>query len=87
VYSLIRRQEQKEDLLRQVQEDSASGSRQDKEIASRAKLFQGDFQYIDTTKIGDKSVDLIFTDRPYHKEWLPMYEPLGKLACRVLKEG
>jgi len=86
VYSLIRRQEQKEDLIRQVQE-AASRSRHDKEDDSRVKLIQGDFQYIDTTKIGDKSIDLIFTDPPYHKEWLPMYEPLGKLACRVLKEG
>jgi DNA modification methylase len=86
VYNQIRRQEQKEDLIRQVQE-AASGSRHDKEDDSRAKLIQGDFQYIDTPKIGDKSIDLIFADPPYHTEWLPMYEPLGKLACRVLKEG
>jgi ParB-like chromosome segregation protein Spo0J len=86
VYNQIRRQEQKEDLIRHVQEAS-SGSQHGKEDDSRVKLIQGDFQYIDTTKIGDKSVDLIFTDPPYHKEWLPMYEPLGKLACRVLKEG
>ncbi len=87
VYSLIRRQEQKEDLIKQVQEASASRSQHGKEDDSRVKLIQGDFQYIDTTKVGDKSIDLIFTDPPYHKEWLPMYEPLGKLACRVLKEG
>jgi 16S rRNA G966 N2-methylase RsmD len=87
VYNQIRRQEQKEDLIRQVQEAAASGSQHGKEIASRIKLIQGDFQYIDAATIGDKSIDLIFTDPPYHKEWLPMYEPLGKLACRVLKEG
>jgi ParB-like chromosome segregation protein Spo0J len=87
VYNQIRRQEQKEDLIRQVQEACASGSQPDKEIAARVNLIQGDFQYIDTTAIGDKSIDLIFTDPPYHKEWLPMYEPLGKLACRVLKQG
>jgi ParB-like chromosome segregation protein Spo0J len=87
VYNQIRRQEQKEDLIRQVQEAGASGSQPDKEIAARVNLIQGDFQYIDTTAIGDKSIDLIFTDPPYHKEWLPMYEPLGKLACRVLKQG
>ena len=50
-------------------------------------MIHGDFQYIDTATIGDNSIDLIFTDPPYHKEWLPMYEPLGKLACRVLKQG
>ena len=47
----------------------------------------GDFRYIDTTKIEDKSVDLIFTDPPHQKEWLPSYESLAKLACRVLKDG
>jgi ParB-like chromosome segregation protein Spo0J len=87
VYNQIRRQEQKEDLIRQVQEAATSGSQRGKDIASRIKLIQGDFQYIDAATIGDKSIDLIFTDPPYHKEWLPMYEPLGKLACRVLKEG
>jgi site-specific DNA-methyltransferase (adenine-specific) len=87
VYNQIRRQEQKEDLIRQVQEAATNGSQHGKEIASRIKLIQGDFQYIDAATIGDKSIDLIFTDPPYHKEWLPMYEPLGKLASRVLKEG
>lgn len=87
VYNQIRRQEQKEDLIRQVQEAGAIGSQYDKEIASRVNLIQGDFQYIDSTTIPDKSIDLIFTDPPYHKEWLPKYETLGKLACRVLKQG
>lgn len=50
-------------------------------------MIHEDFQNIDTTKIGDKSIDLIFTDPPCHREWLPKYEPLGKLACRVLKDG
>ena len=87
MYNQIRRQELKEGLIRQVQEAATSGSQHGKEIAARIKLIQGDFQYIDAATIGDKSIDLIFTDPPYHKEWLPMYEPLGKLACRVLKEG
>jgi len=87
VYNQIRRQEQKEDLIRQVQEAAASGSQHGKEIASRIKLIHSDFQSVDTATIGDKSIELIFTDPPYHKEWLPLYEPLGKLACRVLKEG
>lgn len=50
-------------------------------------MVDDDFQNVDTTKIGDKSVDLIFTDPPCHREWLPMYESLGKLACRGLKDG
>jgi hypothetical protein len=53
VYNQIKRQEQKEDLIRQVQEAAASGSQHGKEIASRIKLIQGDFQYVDTATIGD----------------------------------
>ncbi|MDQ6863929.1 MAG: ParB N-terminal domain-containing protein [Thermoproteota archaeon] len=87
VYNQIRRHEQKEDLIREVQEAAASGSQYNKENASRVKLIHGDFQNIDTATIGDNSIDLIFTDPPNHKEWLPMYEPLGKLASRVLKQG
>jgi 16S rRNA G966 N2-methylase RsmD len=50
------------------------------------QLIEGDF--IEKCKvIPDNSIDLIFTDPPYHKEWLPYYEPLGKIAFRVLKEG
>jgi site-specific DNA-methyltransferase (adenine-specific) len=37
--------------------------------------------------IPDNSIDLIFTDPPYNRGWLPFYEPLGKIAFRVLKEG
>src|SRR5436190_22447243 len=86
VYNQIRRQEQKEDLIRQVQEAADGRCQLDKE-SSRATLIHRDFRYIDSTNIGDKNVDLIFTDPPFHKEWLPMYELLGKLAFRVLKDG
>ncbi len=86
VYNQIRRQEQKEEQTRQVQEAAGGGCHADTE-SSRVKLIHGDFQNIDAAAIGDNSIDLIFTDPPYDKEWLPSYEPLGKLACRVLKEG
>ncbi len=69
VYNQIRRQEQKEDLIRQVQEAAASGSQHGKEIASKVRLIHADFQSVDTATIGDSSIDLIFTDPPYHKEW------------------
>jgi hypothetical protein len=90
VYNQIRRQEQKGDLIRQVQEAAASGSQHGKEIASRIKLIKGDFQYVDTATIEDKSIDLILTDPPYHKEWLPMYEPLGKrglISCSTVRRS
>ena len=50
------------------------------------ELIEGDF--IEKCKdIPDNSIDLIFTDPPYQRGWLPFYEPLGKIAFRVLKEG
>ena len=52
VYNQIRRQEQKEDLIRQVQKAATSRYQHGKEIASRIKLIQGDFQYIDAATIG-----------------------------------
>ena len=33
------------------------------------------------------SVDLILTDPPYEREFLPVYEDLAKLAAHVLKPG
>ena len=33
------------------------------------------------------SIDLIFTDPPYGKEYLPLYQELAKLSIRVLKPG
>ena len=43
VYNQIRRQEQKEDLIRQVQEAATSGSQRGKDIASRSKVDSGRF--------------------------------------------
>jgi len=36
-------------------------------------------------KIKDNSIDMIFTDPPYEKKYLPLYGDLAKLAQRVLK--
>ncbi|KKK99135.1 hypothetical protein LCGC14_2635760 [marine sediment metagenome] len=38
-------------------------------------------------RIPDESVDLIFTDPPYAKEYLDLYDWLGKIASRVLKDN
>lgn len=35
----------------------------------------------------DESVDVIFTDPPYPREFLPLYEWLAETAARVLKHG
>jgi len=37
--------------------------------------------------IADGSISLIFTDPPYHDEFLPLFEDLAKQAARVLKDG
>lgn len=39
----------------------------------------------DSDLIPDGSVDAIITDPPWTREYLPLFEPLGKLAARVLK--
>ena len=38
-------------------------------------------------QIPDESIDLIFTDPPYSKQWLYLYEWLGEAAARVLKSS
>lgn len=50
----------------------------------KVKLFNGDFREME---IADDSVDLIFTDPPYLKEYIPIYRDLGIFAKRVLKDG
>ena len=50
-------------------------------------MIQSNFHEIDSATIGDNSIDLIFTDPPCNRKWLPLHKPLGKLASRVLKEG
>lgn len=42
---------------------------------------------IESLPLADNSVDLIFTDPPYKKEYLPCYAWLAKESMRVLKPG
>lgn len=37
--------------------------------------------------LDDDSIDMIFTDPPYHDEYLPLYSKLAILAMKVLKPG
>lgn len=50
------------------------------------KLIHGDFREV-SKEIQDDSIDLIFTDPPYAKEFLYLWEALANLAVRVLKPG
>ena len=50
--------------------------------------FHGDFIELQKEEIlKDNSIDLIFTDPPYGKEFLSLYHELAKLAVRILKPG
>jgi DNA methylase/Methyltransferase domain len=50
------------------------------------KILTGDCQEL-IKLVPDNSIDLIFTDPPYLKAYLPLYGWLGKEAARVLKPG
>lgn len=50
----------------------------------KVNLLCGDFRHME---IADNSVDLIFTDPPYLKEYIPIYRDLGIFAERILKDG
>jgi len=49
-------------------------------------LYLGDFREIGD-KIPDASVDLIFTDPPYDRKAIELYDGLGAFAARVLRPG
>jgi site-specific DNA-methyltransferase (adenine-specific) len=49
-------------------------------------LVRGDFREL-AKAIPDESVDLVFTDPPYDRESLPLYEAAAIEAARILKPG
>lgn len=49
-------------------------------------LIRGDFRTL-AADIPDASVDLVFTDPPYDRDSLPLYESAAKEAARILKPG
>ena len=50
------------------------------------ELRTGDFREV-LADLADQSVDAVVTDPPYNNEGVPLYEPLGAFALRVLKPG
>jgi len=55
-------------------------------VQAGVKMLLGDFR--DAGKgIADGSVDLLFTDPPYPREFLPLWSDLSEFAARVLKPG
>jgi ParB-like chromosome segregation protein Spo0J len=51
-----------------------------------ARIITGDYR-IEGNAIEDDSVDLIFTDPPYHRKTIPQYGDLAKFAARALVNG
>lgn len=49
-------------------------------------IYLGDMREL-SKDLEDNSIDLIFTDPPYHDEFLCLYRDLGRIAQRVLKPG
>ncbi len=54
--------------------------------AGQARLLLGDFRKR-AKEIPDASISIIFTDPPYAREFLPLFDEVGKLGRRVLKPG
>jgi len=79
-------------VVRDLKEQEASAKRQEQKAAAVAKrqsvdgLYLGDFRKIGD-KIPDASVDLIFTDPPYDRKAIELYDGLGEFAARVLRPG
>jgi len=79
-------------VVRDLKEQETSAKRQEQKAAAVARrqsvdgLYLGDFRKIGD-KIPDASVDLIFTDPPYDRKAIELYDGLGEFAARVLRPG
>ena len=51
-----------------------------------SQIIHGDFRQV-SDQIPDNSIDLIFTDPPYLKKYIPIYSDLGAFAAHKLKDG
>jgi len=79
-------------VVRDLKEQETSAKRQEQKAAAVAKrhsvdgLYLGDFRDMGD-KIPDESVDLIFTDPPYDRKAIELFDGLGTFADRVLRPG
>jgi DNA modification methylase len=80
VHQSLRSEEKKRQIILQTKKLSG------KPLPSRCKLHHGDFRE-KCPELADRSVDLIFTDPPYAKDFLILYCELAKVAARILKDG
>lgn len=79
-------------VVRDLKEQETAAKREEQKAVAIAKrqnvdgLYLGDFREIGD-KIPDASVDLIFTDPPYDRKAIELYDGLGEFAARVLRPG
>lgn len=78
--SQVYRYDQKQKIRKQLRAEKKAA------LSDGVRLALGDFRE-KCKDIPDNSVDLIFTDPPYAKEFMLLYKELGKVAFRVLKPG
>ncbi len=79
VHKALKNEEKRQQLI--LQTEKLRG----KLLPSSYKLHHGDFRE-KCTELANRSVDLIFTDPPYAREFLPIYYELAKVAARTLKD-
>jgi transcriptional regulator with XRE-family HTH domain len=79
-------------VVRDLKEQETAAKREAQKVVAISKrqdvdgLYLGDFRKIGD-KIPDASVDLIFTDPPYDRKAIELYDGLGAFAARVLRPG
>jgi SAM-dependent methyltransferase len=77
----LQREHERHERRERAAEEAAKVQHED-----RIRILHGDFREV-LSDLSDDSVDLIFSDLPYGKEHLSLYEDLGRFAQRVLKPG
>jgi 16S rRNA G966 N2-methylase RsmD len=79
-------------VVRDLKEQETAAKREEQKVVAISKrrdvdgLYLGDFRKIGD-KIPDASVDLIFTDPPYDRKAIELFDGLGEFAARVLRPG
>lgn len=69
------------------EQDEKRSSQEEAEICSpNIEIKLGDFRQ-ELQYLEDQSVDLVFTDPPYHEKYLPLWESLAVESRRILKPG
>jgi hypothetical protein len=76
----------------EIREEQQASKRDAEKVEAKKRrkavdgLYLGDFRKIGD-KIPDASVDLIFTDPPYDRKAIELFDGLGEFAARVLRPG